>query len=102
MRARRLALLIVLYIGLDFGSPFIAGAFMFNADESMEGVHAHRQQVKFTVVSVPMPAPARAETGRVAALPPPRREGRPLGAWFVDLRRAHAPTAATPLISEDH
>jgi hypothetical protein len=102
MRARRIAILIAFYLSLDFASPFIAGAFTFNADESVEGVHAQRQEVRFTTVSVPMPVPDRAETQRMATVTPPRREVRPLGAWFVDLRRAHSPAASTPPISEDH
>jgi hypothetical protein len=102
MRVRRLTLLIAFYITLDFGSPFIAGAFTFNADESVDGVHAHRQQVKVKAVSVPMPLPERAENKRVPTLAPPRHEVRPLAEWFVDLRRAHSPTAASPLVSEDH
>lgn len=102
MRVRRLVLLIAFYISLDFGSPFIAGAFTFNADESVEGVHAHRQQVQVKAVSVPLPLPDRAEIERVARLAPIRHEVRPLQKWFVDLRRSHAPTAATPLVSEDH
>ena len=102
MRLSRLALLIALYISLDFASPFIAGAFTFNADESVDGVHAHRQQVKVNAASVPMPMPERAENERVPTLATPRHEIRPLGEWFVELRRAHAPTAAPASISEDH
>ena len=102
MRLSRLALLIAFYVSLDFASPFIAGAFTFNADESVDGVHAHRQQVKVKAVSVPMPMPERAENERVPSLAPPRHEIRPLGEWFVELRRSHAPTAATASISEDH
>jgi hypothetical protein len=102
MRVRRLALLIALYITLDFASPFIAGAFTFNADESVDGVHAHRQQVRVKAISVPMPMPERAESVPVPRLVPPRHEVRPLTEWFVDLRRAHSPTATTASVSEDH
>jgi hypothetical protein len=101
MRVRRLILLVAFYITLDFGSPFIAGAFTFNADESVDGVHAQRQQAKVKAVSVPMPMPERAEIQRVANVTP-RHDVRPMIEWFVDLRRAHSPTAATPLLSEDH
>jgi len=33
---RSVALVFTLYLVLDFSSPFIAGAFTFNADESIE------------------------------------------------------------------
>jgi len=37
MRAARIiAVVTVVYLGLDFSSPFIAGAFRFDADESVE------------------------------------------------------------------
>jgi hypothetical protein len=102
MRARRLTLLIGLYVCLDFASPFIPGAFSFNPDESVEGVSAHRRAVKVTVVAIASPAPKRAQTEAIARVAPPRPQSRPLGEWLIALRRAHSPTAATPLISEDH
>ena len=102
MRVPRLVLLIAFYVTLDFASPFIAGAFMFNADESVDGVHAHRQQVKVKAVSVPMPMPGRAENEPVPRLAPPRHGVRPMSEWFIHLRRAHSPTATAASISEDH
>ena len=102
MRVQRLAVLIAFYVTLDFASPFIAGAFTFNADESVDGVHAPRQQVRVKAVAVPMPMPERAENEPVPRLVLPRHDVRPLSEWFVDLRRAHSQTAATPLVSEDH
>ena len=102
MGARRLTLMITLCVTLDFTSPFVPGAFRFNAEESVDGVNAHRSQVRVKAVSVPTPVPERAEVRPAPRLMPLRHEVRPLSAWLVDVRRAHSPTAAIPLVSEDH
>ena len=102
MRAKRLTLLIALCVTLDFTSPFVPGAFRFSAEESVDGVDAHRWHVRAKAISVPTPVPERVEVRPAPRQAPLRHEGRPLSEWLVDLRRAHSPAAAIPLVTEDH
>ena len=42
MKARRLALGVLLYVSADFGNPFVGGAFTFDVDTSVEGLQHQR------------------------------------------------------------
>ncbi|MGQ0571290.1 MAG: hypothetical protein ACT4P5_17445 [Armatimonadota bacterium] len=49
--------LIVLYLLIDFSDPGLPGAFSFNADESVEAVHAQKVKMPIDPVRAPTPAP---------------------------------------------
>jgi hypothetical protein len=102
MRARLLVVLVLAYVSLDLSSPWVAGAFTFDPDESVEAAFARPRvaasgmpQVA-TPPSMPAPPPRRP---RVA----PRSEvvTRPLVEWVVDLRRAHGLALEPTLLAED-
>jgi hypothetical protein len=58
MRARRVLISVVLiYVTLDFVSPHIAGAFVFNAAESVESVIARQDCLVGGIDLLPMPCP---------------------------------------------
>jgi hypothetical protein len=58
MRARRVLLGVVLiYVTLDFASPYIAGAFVFNAAASVESVIARQDCLGGGLDLPPMPCP---------------------------------------------
>src|SRR5262245_11240645 len=105
MMARRLALLLVLYLSADLTNPFMPGAFRFSAEESVEATGGTRPDRRPTVsssrVKVTLPEPSR-----VSDLSRPERgAGAPTTAfdqWFVDLRRAHSPFHEPPSSTDDH
>jgi hypothetical protein len=103
MVGRLLAVLIVLYIALDFTNPHMPGAVTFDPAKSIEGVHAERNRGSQPVmITIAAPRPVRLGEAsepqrsqhRLVPLPAPR--------WHTSLfRRASTPGAlAAP--SEDH
>jgi hypothetical protein len=102
VNARRLTLLLVLYVGLDLANPFMPGAFNFDPDESFEGVHVqiHVIRPQFAVVSS---APsARPALDRRSTTPTSGRPDKILREWRVDLRQSHDAPSAPPPPGEDH
>lgn len=100
---RRLTLLLILCLGLDFGSPFIPGAFRFEMDESLDGLPSHVRQTRSDRPAAPMPVPPIREVSRVRPLIQSRGPaGRPHEEWLVDLRQSHAPASDPPSSPEDH
>ena len=82
MRGSRLALLLILYVSLDFANPMMPGAVSFDPDDSVEAVRPDRSRADGDAApEAPGPAPERPEPGllvRLAARPapgivPPRR-----------------------------
>jgi hypothetical protein len=58
MRARRILLGVVLiYVTIDFASPYIAGTFVFNAAESVESVIVRQDCLEGGIDLPPMPCP---------------------------------------------
>ena len=107
MKARRLTLLILFYVSLDLSSPFVPGAFNFNADESIDGVQRHRETAARRLVTAPTPPvppapdldPVKHVAGAVART---ERAPRTVYERLVDVRRAHAPVPEVSSLSEDH
>lgn len=106
MMARRLALLVVLYVGADLSNPFMPGAFRFSADESVEVPGVTRAARRAAVIASNRVKVDPPEPSRPSYLPSPERgAGAPtasLGEWFVDLRRAHTPFHEPPSAADDH
>ena len=107
MKARRLTFLVLCYVSLDLSSPFVPGAFNFNADESIDGVQRHRETAARRLATAPTPPvppapdvdPVKHMAGAVARI---ERAPRTVYAWLVDVRRAHAPVPEVSSLGEDH
>ena len=104
MRARRVAFWLFVFVSVDFGTPFVGGAFTFDAGSSAEGV-----RVRYESGEAQGRIPCLPPSGRVE---PDRKVGRTSGrtgpsprlteCWMVDRPRAHALSEAPPARSEDH
>lgn len=93
----------LMYLTLDFSSPFVAGAFNFNPDECVEGIH--RTSSSHQRADAPA-LPSRAPVVRLVTSPP--SPVRPLAGgrdtvleWLVDSRE-DARSGDPPPPSEDH
>lgn len=96
---RALALVVALYTTVDFGSPLVPGAFVFDAAESLDGVRGPRPrpEVRLAVV-VPTPGPVP-----VVLAQPADRPGRPRPATHPAPRlpRPRSAPAAEPYPAVD-
>jgi hypothetical protein len=104
MVRRQLILAFLLYLTLDLTNPFVAGAFRFNPDECVDGIHrassSHQRTDAF-------PLPSRSPVVRLVASPPSPE--RPLAGgrytvleWLVDSREDTRASGDPPPPSEDH
>jgi hypothetical protein len=97
----RLALLVLLYVALDFSSPLIPGAVSFDADASVEGVRRSSAPVE-AIAAAPGPEPTGQPVesdAALAALPDvPRRQ--PAG-WRPTMARPHLSSTSAPGGAED-
>ena len=57
---RRLATLVLLLVSLDFGNPFVGGAFTF--ESSADGIQGRRESVDRQIPSAQAPLPVRLDT----------------------------------------
>jgi hypothetical protein len=103
MNWRQLTFLLTICVTLDLSSPFIAGAFRFNPDESVDGVFAHSERIRPESGTGRPPVPEGVEAGEPRLASPARRlEGYAHIEWVVDLRQSHAPASRPPSLTEDH
>ena len=104
MNRRRLMLVFLVYVTIDLSDPFVPGAFAFNPDECVEGIHRTSSSPQYADASplsvrarvarldVPLPSPVR-----------PRAEGRHASLeWLVDTREEARGPGDPPQPSEDH
>lgn len=102
MISRRLVLLVVVCVSLDFGSPFIAGAFRFDAGDSLEGLSSPAGRIQPGRFAAP-PPPLPTRGPRMRPLVPERGPaGRGHEQWVVELRQSHAPAPRPPSSIEEH
>ena len=102
MNSWRLALLLVVCVSLDFGSPFITGAFRFNADDSLDGLSSTAGRIQpRRFAAAPPPVPMRDQSVR-PLVPGRRAVGRGPEPWLVKLPQSHAPESRPPSSTEDH
>ena len=102
MQGRLSFLAFLLYLTLDLSSPFVAGAFNFDADECVEA--AQRQQRADAAADsathvAQRVVPERMETQRLVPrmpVPDSRRD------WRTAVPVAHALVASPPSPTEDH
>jgi hypothetical protein len=104
MGRRRLMLGFLFYLTLDLSNPFVAGAFNFNPDECVDGIH--RASSSYQRADVPRP-PSWAPVVRMVTSPP--SPVRPLAGgrftvleWLVDSREDIRASGDPPPPSEDH
>lgn len=103
MNRRRLTFLLALCVSLDLASSFVAGAFRFNPDESVDGVSGHSEEIRLAPGVASAPISERGEAGGQRLASPVRRpEGFAHIEWAVDLRRSHAPASRPLSLTEDH
>jgi hypothetical protein len=91
------------YLTLDLSSPFVAGAFNFNPDECVEGIHRASPHQRPDAPALPIRAPV----ARLELLPPspmrPLAGGRhTIRAWLVDSGEDTGASGDPPPPSEDH
>ena len=102
MTTRWVLLPVLLYLTLDFASPWVAGAFRFDPDESVEAL----KDPASTKRRGPIVSTSRGviHAARVREVVVARPEGgEPLvGDWLVDLRRSHRPSSDPSPPSDDH
>jgi hypothetical protein len=105
VKARRLTFLILCWVSLDLSSPFVPGAFNFNADESIDGVQRHRETATRrppTAATPPVPTVPNVDRLRGVAIARTERGPGTVDEWLIDVRRAHAPVPEVSALSEDH
>ena len=101
MPSRPLILAIAVYVALDLSNPFMPGAFLFDAEESVEGVHAERSRPHLIGAAGGSAAAPRVQADDVVAQPP--RPAAPMGRRRFEAPHAtHIPAADPPPITEDH
>jgi hypothetical protein len=99
MPARPLVLAIAIYVGLDLTNPFMPGAFIFDPEQTVEGLRSERSGPP---VAAPT-APAAPRVGLPAARSAPLRPSAPApGRWPAEPRPAHVPGSDPPPPSEEH
>jgi hypothetical protein len=102
MKAKRLTLLVLLYVTLDLSNPFIPGAFSFNPDESVDGIDLRDPRgPRVSATSAHSPAVRLVAHKAPPAVVQRARETRVLER-FVDMRQAHGASADPQSLTEDH
>jgi hypothetical protein len=101
MRARRLVVLLGLYVSLHLANPLMPGVFNFGAHASTDGVPVHCQEGRPRTAAIPAPPAVRgaAPTRPLVAFQPADRPA--ISEWFVDPRQRQSPSSE-PAPTEDH
>jgi hypothetical protein len=101
MRARRLILLLGLYVSLDLANPFMPGAFNFSADDSVDGVQLHYEVFRSRLAVISTPPSIRDTAVKRRVITPQPAEPAGVGEWFVDLRQRQSSSSEPPPV-DDH
>lgn len=100
-----LTLVFAAYVCLDFSSPFVPGAFEFDADQSVDGIVMKAFGVRVRdglPVSMPVPDVVRVVDFSLTLRPPPRPRSVPSTQWVVVLREAHSRSSDRSSLVEAH
>ncbi len=102
MKAKRLTLLVLLYVTVDLSSPFIPGAFSFNPDESVDGIDVRDERTPRVSVTSAHSLAVRPVAHK--ALPAVVQRARVIRVLerFVDMRQTHGASADPQPPTEDH
>jgi hypothetical protein len=98
----RLVLLVAVCVSLDFGSPFVAGAFRFSADDSLEGLSSPAGRIQPGRFAAPSPLVPMHDSSVRALVPGRGSVGRRPEQWVVEFRQSHALESQSPSSIEDH
>jgi len=98
MRTRRLILVIAVYVGLDLTNPFMPGAFTFDPERSVDGVHGDRGRPQ--LVTLATPTVPRVQTDGTP--PSPRLPAPAASKWLAEARSVHVRVSDPHPLSEDH
>jgi hypothetical protein len=99
MPARPLIVAIAIYVSLDLSNPFMPGAFIFDPEQSVEGLHGERGREQ--IITVAPPVAPRVETDEAPARSA-RRPAPMARRWLAEPRPAHVPAGEPPPPSDDH
>jgi hypothetical protein len=105
MTRRRLMLAFLVYVTIDLSNPFVPGAFNFDPDECVDGIHRGSSSHQRT--DAPALLPARVPVVRLE-LPPSSPVRPPAGGsyaileWLVDSREETRASGDPPPPGEDH
>ena len=104
MRLRRLAFWLFLLVSVDFGTPFLGGAFTFEAETSAEGLRLHRDRSEARSQPAQMPQPIPLASARIAHFIPDQNErsAAPASRWVTTLPRARVLPDPPSAPSDDH
>jgi hypothetical protein len=104
MRVRRLAFWLFLFFAVDLGTPFVGGAFTFEADTSAEGLRFHRDRAGARSQPALMPQPVSVAPEPVSRRGPARIERSRAAAlhWVTALPRARVLPDPPSAPSDDH
>ena len=102
MTTRWILLPVLFYLALDFGSPWVVGAFRFNPDESVEGLQDQPSAKRRAPVTGASRIATRDVSVRQVAVARTGPDAPPQGQWIVDVRRSHRPSPDPSAPSDDH
>lgn len=97
------ALAVAAYVLIDFASPQVPAAFVFDADRSVDGVVMTGHGVRVdgsSLVVAPTRDPVR--VGEVKIAPPAQARIAAPVQWFVALRKAHCGSFDRSVLAESH
>ena len=95
-------LVIAAYVCLDFCSPFVPGAFVFDADQSVDGVVRQDPGADDGALPVMVPSPNAARVVEVSLAWPLQPRTFPSVEWVVVLREAHARSSGRSSLGDAH
>ena len=101
---RRLAFWLFLFVTVDFGTPFLGGAFTFEAETSAEGLRLYRDRSEARTQPALMPQPVPPASARISRLIPEQNErsAAPSSRWVTTLPRARVLPDPPSAPSDDH
>ena len=104
MTLRRFAFWLLLFLAVDFGTPFLGGAFTFEAETSAEGVRLLRDRVEARgqPALIPQPVPIAAARVSLPAREQNERSRASTLQWVTALPRARVLPEGPSAPSDDH
>jgi hypothetical protein len=104
MRVRGLAFCLFLLVTVDFSTPFLGGAFTFEAESSAEGLRLHRDRAEARSQPALTPQPVPIAPERISGLTPEQSERAAASPsrWVAALPRARVLPEAPSAPSDDH
>jgi hypothetical protein len=105
MSLLKLALLLAVYVSLDFSNPMMPGAVRFDADDSVEGRRADRGReadADASAARLPAAAPRASAAAAPAVMGRARPAPRGTPVWQPHVPRSYPSASSSTAPSEDH